>query len=82
MMATTIVAGEAEPLLITAEELAGLLQVSIRSLWRLRSAGQIPPPIRLRKVVRWRLVEIEDWLAKGCPAQSDEPESRQKRRSR
>jgi predicted DNA-binding transcriptional regulator AlpA len=74
--------GRQEPLLITADQLAVWLQVSVRSLWRLRSAGQIPPPVRLRKAVRWRLADIEDWLAKGCPAQPDETETRRNRRAR
>ena len=33
--------------LITAQQLAGCLQVSKRSLWRLRTAGQLPEPVRL-----------------------------------
>ncbi|MBX9787856.1 MAG: helix-turn-helix domain-containing protein [Pirellulales bacterium] len=81
-MAQQAAEGGQEPLLITADQLAAWLQVSVRSLWRLRSAGQIPPPLRLRKAVRWRLADIEDWLAKGCPANSEEPEARQRRRSR
>ena len=36
-----------QPLLITARKLAQLLEVSTRTLWRLRNAGQIPEPIRL-----------------------------------
>ena len=56
----------AEPLLITAAELAKLLQVSTRTLWRLRSAGQLPEAVRLGGAVRWRLDEIKEWIADGC----------------
>jgi excisionase family DNA binding protein len=55
-----------DPLLITAAELAKLLQVSTRTLWRLRSAGQLPEAVRLGGAVRWRLDEIKEWIADGC----------------
>ena len=55
-----------KPLLITATELAELLQVSKRTLWRLRSAGHLPQAVRLGGTVRWRLDEIRKWIAGGC----------------
>ena len=57
-----------EPLLIPAEELARLLQVSTRTLLRLRSAGELPQPVRLGGTVRWRLDEVRKWIAEGCPS--------------
>jgi len=36
-----------EPILITASELAAMMQVSVRTLWRLLSQGRILKPIRL-----------------------------------
>ena len=57
----------AEPLLATAGEVACLLNISTRTLWRLRSAGQLPEPIRFGGTVRWRLEEIRKWIAEGCP---------------
>jgi predicted DNA-binding transcriptional regulator AlpA len=71
-----------DAVLVTPDQLAVWLQLSKRSLWRLRSAGQLPAPVRLRKAVRWRISDIENWLAQGCPAQSDETEPRRNRRSR
>jgi len=62
-----VVHPRSEALLVTPDQLAVWLQVSKRSLWRLKSAGQLPAPIRLRKAVRWRVSDIEDWLAAGCP---------------
>ena len=56
-----------EPLLITAGQLAGLLQVSTRTLWRMSSAGRLPKPIRVGGIVRWRLEEVERWIEAGCP---------------
>jgi excisionase family DNA binding protein len=58
------------PLLITAAELASLLQVSTRTLWRLRSAGKLPEAVRLGGAVRWQLDEIKKWIAGGCQMSS------------
>lgn len=55
-----------KPLLITAAELAKLLHVSTRTLWRLRSAGELPEAVRLGGAVRWRLDEIKKWIAGSC----------------
>ena len=58
---------ETAPMLISAEELATLMQVSERTLWRLLSAGKVPQPVRIGRNTRWRLAEIRDWIEKGCP---------------
>jgi prophage regulatory protein len=63
---------EPEPLLITAHELARLLNISTRSLWRLRSAGDIPSPVRLGSSVRWRIDDVTKWIADGCPKPLDD----------
>jgi len=68
MVLCELEAGDAgEPCLIAAADLARLLNVSTRTLWRLRSAGQLPQPVRLGGVVRWRLEEIRQWIGAGCP---------------
>lgn len=54
-------------LLITVEQLAIRLQVSKRSLFRLKSEGKLPAPVKLRNSVRWRVLDIEEWVANGCP---------------
>jgi len=53
--------------LITAEELAARLSLSKRTIYRLLSAGAMIKPIRLRGIVRWRVAEVEEWIAAGCP---------------
>ena len=60
-----------QPFLITARKLAQLLEVSTRTLWRLRSAGQLPEPVRLGGAVRWRLDEVRKWIAGGCQKFTD-----------
>ncbi len=53
--------------LISASQLADLLSISERTLYRLKSIGQLPLPIVLGGSVRWRLTEIREWIAQGCP---------------
>lgn len=53
--------------LITAAELAALMQISQRTLWRLLSAGKVIEPVRIGGNTRWRLSEVERWIANGCP---------------
>jgi len=55
-----------KPQLISAEELANLLAISERSVWRRLSGGDIPEPVRIGKSVRWRLTEIIAWIEGGC----------------
>jgi predicted DNA-binding transcriptional regulator AlpA len=54
------------PAMITAADFAAMLKVSVRTLWRLRSAGQVPEPVRLGGAVRWRLDEVKNWITGGC----------------
>jgi excisionase family DNA binding protein len=53
--------------LITVVELATLLQVSTRTVWRMRSSGQLPLPLQLGGAIRWRLEVIQKWIEEGCP---------------
>lgn len=56
--------------LVNARELAKLLAVSERTLYRLKSAGELPPAVAIGGSVRWRLAEIRQWVGEGCPAPS------------
>lgn len=60
-------AGAAEPALLTPRELARLLSISIRTLWRLRTSGRLPAEIRLGGSVRWQRADALAWIAAGCP---------------
>ena len=57
-----------EPLLITVDELAELLSVSTRTVWRRLSSGEIIEPIRIGSSVRWRLAEVKTCIEHGCVA--------------
>lgn len=46
------------PLLIDVREVARLLGISVRSVWRMTSRGDLPPPVRLGRSVRWKRASI------------------------
>lgn len=60
----------ADRVMINARQLAVILQVSPRQVWRMLSAKRVPQPIRIGNVVRWRMAEVEQWIVAGCPQQS------------
>ena len=70
--------GGYEVQLISAEHLAGMLQISERTLWRWLSARRVPAPLRVSGTVRWRLQEIKEWIEGGCqsPIPRDNPSRR------
>jgi excisionase family DNA binding protein len=53
--------------LISVDRVAELLDVSVRTVWRLRSAGQIPEPVKLGRSIRWNAAELSTWIERGCP---------------
>lgn len=54
-------------LLIDTREACRLLKVSSRTLWRMYTSGEMPPPIRIGRAVRWGYDELQDWVRTGCP---------------
>jgi len=56
-----------DPVLITAEELAEMLRISTRTLWRQLSAGQLIEPVRIGGSTRWPLEKVHQWIEEGCP---------------
>ena len=59
-------------IVVTARQLAIMLQVSKRTLWRMSSAGRLPRPMRVGGVVRWKLETIVEWINDGCPIPGQE----------
>jgi len=55
------------PLLLTARDLAALLQLALRTVRGLDAAGKLPAPVRIGGSVRWRSDELRAWLDAGCP---------------
>ncbi|MHC4476779.1 MAG: helix-turn-helix transcriptional regulator [Planctomycetota bacterium] len=62
------VGSNAESLAVPAKELAGMLGVSLRQIWRLNATGKLPRPVRLGGSVRWNRAEVMQWFNEaGCP---------------
>ena len=56
-----------DALTFSAAQLARALGCSARHVWRLHDAGQLPPAVRIGRLVRWPRKLIEEWIADGCP---------------
>lgn len=56
------------PLMMTAEEIAKHLQISTRTVWRLKAKGDLPKSIKVGRAVRWQRSDILKWIQEGCPA--------------
>jgi hypothetical protein len=57
-----------EPLLVDFVGLARLLSRSVTSLYRDRAAGRLGvEPVKLCGSVRFRVDEVREWVAAGCP---------------
>jgi excisionase family DNA binding protein len=53
----------AGPDLLTSQQVAERLAVSVRTLWRLVAAGKFPQPVRYnRKLVRWKNAEVARYI--------------------
>ena len=56
------------PLLVSAKQVAGLLGVSLSSLWAYHASGRVPMPVKVCGRTMWVREEIESWVRGGCPA--------------
>ena len=54
--------------LLTVKEVAEMLGLSERTVYRLSDAGNMPSPVKLGAAVRWRVKELDSWIEEGCPA--------------
>lgn len=51
--------------LMTEQQLARLLNVSLSTVKRLRASGEGPPAIKVgRRAIRYRREDVEEWLRK------------------
>ena len=48
-------------------DIANLLKISERQVWRLNDAGVLPCGFRLGRSVRWSARAINSWIEAGCP---------------
>ncbi|MFN7878064.1 MAG: helix-turn-helix transcriptional regulator [Pirellula sp.] len=55
------------PRLLDVEQVAGMLGVSSRQVYRLADGGRMPRPLKIGGSVRWDRQAVEKWIAAGCP---------------
>ena len=69
VVATALPAGSQPdaPAMLTVRQVAALLSVSVRHVFRLSERSNMPLPRRLGTAVRWSRQEVLDWIANGCP---------------
>lgn len=54
--------------LLEVREVARLLKISVRQVWKLSASGALPTPVRIARSVRWRARDIDQFVEKGCNA--------------
>lgn len=66
--------GDSEtPQLLTVHDVAMILRLSARSVWRMCRSGRLPQPIRLGRATRWKRGDLEDWILAQPPALTAAP---------
>ena len=64
------IADQCERVLLSVREVAHMLNLGERTIWKINSTGDFPAPVRIGRAVRWDRREIEAWLAeKNAEAQ-------------
>lgn len=54
---------EQPALLLTVQQVAEILNCSVRHVWRMADSGEFPQPISIGvKLKRWSREAIEDWI--------------------
>jgi predicted DNA-binding transcriptional regulator AlpA len=59
------------PEFVTADDVAAMLRVSRRTVFRMRQRNELPPPVEVsRHIVRWRLADLREFVNKLPSRQS------------
>jgi excisionase family DNA binding protein len=62
---------------------AELLGCSQRHIYRLANAGDMPAPVKIGALNRWRRADLEAWLDNGCkPVKKNKHSSLNQRRNK
>jgi predicted DNA-binding transcriptional regulator AlpA len=59
-----------DTLLIDAAEAARMCGMSRAAWYKRLSSGQVPRPVKIGSIARWRRDELAAWVDAGCPARS------------
>ena len=55
--------------LLFVEDVLRRLRIGRTQFWQLRRRGDFPPPCRMGRPLRWRELDVEQWInerAEGC----------------
>jgi len=52
---------------LTARECAAMFGIGTATWWRRDAAALCPRSIKHGRTTRWRLADLEQWIALGCP---------------
>jgi predicted DNA-binding transcriptional regulator AlpA len=61
----------AVPLLVSARDAAVMCGKSLRTWRAWDAAGWIPRPVRIGRSTLWRVDELREWVAAGCPRRAE-----------
>jgi predicted DNA-binding transcriptional regulator AlpA len=64
-------ASEDTALLVTAKQAASMCGKSLRTWRTWDAAGLIPRPVRIGRSTLWRVDELREWVAAGCPCRQE-----------
>ena len=67
MTAVSTLPAADSPALLDVRQVANMLNCSTRTIWSLRDAGKMPPPVRMGALVRWRRADLDQWIDAGLP---------------
>lgn len=51
--------------MMTASDVASVMRVSVRTVWRMRAKGSLPRPRRIGRCTRWNSRDIANYLRTG-----------------
>jgi predicted DNA-binding transcriptional regulator AlpA len=54
--------------MLTAEDVAEILAIGVRSVWRKAQDGRLPPPIKMTGSTRWAKATLYDWITNQSTA--------------
>jgi predicted DNA-binding transcriptional regulator AlpA len=69
---------ESENLLLDTKQVAKLLSIGERTLWRHANSGRVLKPIKVGSAVRWNARELRQWVEAGCPTHEKWAQMRRK----
>ena len=58
---------QVEPLMLRAKEAAKLCGLAVSTWYELKSAGKLPPSLKLSKARLWRMDVLRRWVEMDCP---------------